>query len=159
MASETDGALLRIGEIAAFFGVSVKAMRIYERKGLIKPARVDDATGYRYYSADQVRMLDALLEFKRLGFSLAEIKKLLGGSADDSCMEALVHKKTAWLKKITEAENKISEIDEIIKRLAGKKPATKLHKLTEDERAELLAGMVCLEGMPPARELSEAIWV
>ncbi len=46
-----DEVLMRIGEIAAFFNVSVKAIRIYEKMGLLKPAKVDDKTGYRYYTA------------------------------------------------------------------------------------------------------------
>lgn len=46
--------LMKIGEIAAFFNVSVKAVRIYEKKGIIRPARIDKQTGYRYYTADQV---------------------------------------------------------------------------------------------------------
>lgn len=65
--------LMKIGEIAAFFNVSVKAVRIYEKKGIIRPARIDKQTGYRYYTADQVQQLNALIELKGLGFSLNEI--------------------------------------------------------------------------------------
>jgi DNA-binding transcriptional MerR regulator len=63
-----DDVLMRIGEIAAFFNVSVKAMRIYEKNGHPEAVKVDAKTGYRYYSADQVRQLDALLELEGLGF-------------------------------------------------------------------------------------------
>ena len=62
--------LMRIGEIAAFFNVSVKAIRIYEKKGILVPAKIDNDTGYRYYTADQVQTLNALLELKTLVFSL-----------------------------------------------------------------------------------------
>ena len=44
-----------IGEIADFFGISRKAMRLYEKKGIIKPVKVDASNGYRYYSAGQVQ--------------------------------------------------------------------------------------------------------
>ena len=74
-----DGDLMRIGEIAAFYNISVKAMRVYEKMGIIKPVKIDGITNYRYYAADQVQQLDALLELKELGFSLVEIKKLLEG--------------------------------------------------------------------------------
>lgn len=46
--------LMKIGEIAAFFNVSVKALRIYEKKGIIKPEKIDPQTSYRYYTADQL---------------------------------------------------------------------------------------------------------
>ena len=58
--------LMLIGEIADFFGISRKAIR--------KPVKVDASNGYRYYSAEQVQQLNALLELKSLGFSLDEIK-------------------------------------------------------------------------------------
>lgn len=47
--------LMTIGEIAEFYGVSRKAMRLYEKKGIIKPVKVDPANGYRYYSVAQVK--------------------------------------------------------------------------------------------------------
>ena len=50
--------LMLIGEIADFFGISRKAMRLYEKKGIIKPVKVDTTNGYRYYSAEQVKCTD-----------------------------------------------------------------------------------------------------
>ena len=74
-----DDIVMKIGEIAAFFNVSVKALRIYEKKGIIKPAKIDSLTGYRYYTANQVSQINALLELKALGFSLTEIKNIMLG--------------------------------------------------------------------------------
>ncbi|MCL2462073.1 MAG: MerR family transcriptional regulator [Defluviitaleaceae bacterium] len=155
-----DGTMMRIGEIAAFFNVSVKAMRVYEKAGILKPVKVDEQTGYRYYSADQVQSLNALLELKSLGFSLVEIKRLLqGGMTNAVFMEALVHKKTAWQDRISDAGHKIDAIDRITRRLRDSKPATKMHELTEDERARLLGQMVCVENTRAESELSEALWL
>lgn len=155
-----DDVLMRIGEIAAFFNVSVKALRVYEKMDILKPVKVDEKTGYRYYTADQVNQLDALLELKELGFSLVEIKQLLGlGITKDEYMEVLVHKKSMWQDKISEAQDKIDNIDEIIEKLATSKPPIKLHELTEDERAHLLSRMVCLENLHGHNVLSEVIWL
>ncbi|MDR0287510.1 MAG: MerR family transcriptional regulator [Clostridiales bacterium] len=152
--------LLRIGEIAAFYNVSAKAMRLYEKMGIIKPVKIDDTTKYRYYSADQVQQLEALLELKELGFSLAEIKKLLeGGMSNDAFMEALVHKKAKWQDAISVAENKIGAIDKLTARLAMSEPAVKMHKLTEDERARLLGRLACVEDLHGRSVLSEALWL
>lgn len=152
--------LMRIGEIANFFNVSVKAMRLYEKMGIIKPVKVDTQTGYRYYAADQVPQLNALLELKQLGFSLSEIKTLLDGGMDNNAfMEALVHKKVKWQETIAVAENKINAIDSITTRLATSKPAIKMHELTEEERAWLLVKMVCIENLASESTLSMAIWL
>lgn len=155
-----DETFLRIGEIAGFFGVSVKAIRVYEKMGIIRPAKVDAQTGYRYFSADQVQKLDALLELKQLGFSLSEIKRLLAsGMTNDAFMEALVHKKAAWQDAIASAENKIHAIDKISERISGSIPATKMHELSEEERAWLLVKMVCVEDLHGQSVLSEALWL
>ena len=71
--------LLKIGEIAAFFGVSVKALHVYEKKQIIKPVKVDLQTGYRYYSIDQVKQLNALIDLQQLGFSLDENHEIMVG--------------------------------------------------------------------------------
>lgn len=159
-----DDVFMRIGEIAAFFNVSVKAMRVYERMGILKPVKVDEKTGYRYYTADQVKQLDALLELKELGFSLGEIRKLLeSGISGDAYMAALVHKKTLWQNKIAQAQQKMDTIDEIIERLAHSQPPVKLHELTEDERAHLLSRLACLDtdlhALHGRNVLSEALWL
>lgn len=156
--------LMRIGEIAAFFNVTAKAMRVYEKMGILKPAMVDAKTGYRYYAADQVKQLDALLELRELGFSLAEIGGLLkSGMTKDRHMEALVHKKALWQDKIAQARAKIDTIDELIEKLALSKPSVKLHELTEDERARLLSRIACLSDdlhdLHGRNILSEAIWL
>jgi DNA-binding transcriptional MerR regulator len=159
-----DDVLMRIGEIAAFFNVSVKAMRIYEKMGILKPVKVDEKTGYRYYTADQVKQLDAILELRELGFSLTEIKSLLeNGMTNDRYMEVLVHKKKMWQDRASQAQDRVDTIDEIIEKLANAKPPVKLHELTEDERAFLLSRLACIDTnlheLHSRNILSEALWL
>ena len=52
--STLSSRLLSIGEFAAATQLSQKALRIYDEQRLLVPARIDTATGYRYYSSDQV---------------------------------------------------------------------------------------------------------
>lgn len=155
-----DEQLMKIGEIAAFFNVSVKAIRIYEKKGIIVHARIDPETGYRYYSADQVRTLNALLELKALGFSLSEIKDIISGGLDKSdLMTALLRKRLAWQDAIAAAESKIDAIDKISERISKSKEAAKLQELTDEQRAWLLVKMVCVEDLQAQSLISEAIWL
>lgn len=159
-----EDVLLRIGEIAAFFNVSVKAMRVYEKKGILKPVKIDEKTGYRYYTVDQVKQLDALLELRELGFSLAEIKNLMeAGMTNDQYMEVLVHKKVMWQDRVSQAQDRVDTIDEIIGKLANSTPPVKLHELTEEERAVLLSRLACLDTnlheLHARNILSEALWL
>jgi len=57
--------------------VSVKALRYYDELGLLKPARVDEFTGYRYYAASQLTRLNRVLALKDMGLSLEQIALLL----------------------------------------------------------------------------------
>ena len=159
-----DDVLMRIGEIAAFFNVSVKAMRVYEKMGILKPVKTDGKTGYRYYTADQVKQLDALLELRELGFSLNEIKKLLESDmTNEQYMEVLTHKKIMWQEKIAQAQDRVATIDEIIEKLVQSKPPVKLHELTEAERAHLLSRLACLDvnlhDLHGHNMLSEILWL
>lgn len=152
--------LMLIGEIADFFGISRKAIRLYEKKGIIKPVKVDAANGYRYYSAEQVQQLNALLELKVLGFSLDEIKMILDGkTAKESLLEMLEKKRRAWLETIDSARYKEECLGEMIQNLQASSAAQEITEMTEEERAWLLVKMVCLEDVRAQKILSEALWL
>jgi DNA-binding transcriptional MerR regulator len=67
-------------EVARRFGVSIKALRLYERHGLLTPLR--SQAGWRTYGPDQIARLHQILALKRLGLSLAQIGEILAGGAD-----------------------------------------------------------------------------
>jgi len=66
-------------ETARRFGVSIKALRLYERRGLLTPLR--SQAGWRTYGPEQITRLHQILALKGLGLSLASIGQLLS-SAD-----------------------------------------------------------------------------
>ena len=47
--------MLKIGDFSKLSQVTVKALRLYDQMGLLKPVHVDDFTGYRYYSTEHRR--------------------------------------------------------------------------------------------------------
>ena len=67
---------LKIGEFSQMMQVTVKTLRHYEQKGLLLPDEVDEWTGYRYYSIEQMQTLKSIRDLQSLGFSLDEIKEL-----------------------------------------------------------------------------------
>lgn len=151
---------MKIGEIAAFFDVSVKALRIYEKKGIIKPVKVDLESGYRYYSADQVKQLNALIDLQSLGFSLDEIKEIMDGKlTKEELVEKFQRKKWAWQETILAAQNKMDLISDITERMADTGECREIHAMTEEERAWLLVKMVCVENVKAQSALTEAIWL
>jgi DNA-binding transcriptional MerR regulator len=75
-ASETAQSEITISQMSRVFGVSLRTLRFYEDRGLIKPRREGNARYYR--GADRVRM-EMILKGKKLGFTLTEIQDLIGG--------------------------------------------------------------------------------
>ena len=67
---------LKIGEFSRLMQVTVRTLRHYEQKGLLLPDKVDEWTGYRYYSIGQMLKLNDIRDLQQLGFSLDEIKEL-----------------------------------------------------------------------------------
>jgi DNA-binding transcriptional MerR regulator len=155
-----EGTLLKIGEVADFFRISVKAVRIYEKKGIIVPAYIDPESGYRYYTPDQLHQLAALLELKALGFSLEEIKDVMvGESSKEALYKAMQEKLRNWENLVIMAQSKMDAIESISERLVSSKEAEKLRELTEEERAWLLVKLVCVENVQVQSVINEAIWL
>src|SRR5260221_6612512 len=69
--------VFKIGDFSRLSVVSVKALGYYDELGLLKRARVDEFTGYRYYSASQLTRLNRILAMKDMGLSLEQIALLL----------------------------------------------------------------------------------
>ncbi|MGW0575633.1 MerR family transcriptional regulator [Streptomyces sp. NPDC002920] len=72
-----DDELLTIGAFGARARLSAKALRLYDRLGLLVPAHVDDASGYRYYRADQIERARLVALLRRLDMPLARIAEVV----------------------------------------------------------------------------------
>lgn len=68
--------LYTAGEIARISGVSLRTIRFYDQKALLKPVSYSDA-GYRYYDRQSLAVLQRILMLKYLGFSLQQIEEML----------------------------------------------------------------------------------
>jgi DNA-binding transcriptional MerR regulator len=82
--------LMPIGRFSRLTGVGVKALRHYDEVGLLVPAAVDDETGYRFYSGDQVDRAEAIRLLRRLDMPLDEIGSTLAAGDPAALRNALV---------------------------------------------------------------------
>ena len=92
-----DVKLLTIGEFARLARLSQKALRLYDELGLLRPFRVDEWSGYRYYAPSQLERARLVAWLRRTGMPLAQIGAVL--SAPPAEAPALV---SAYLR-VTEA--------------------------------------------------------
>jgi len=114
--------------VAKRFGVSVKALRIYEDLGLMKPART--VSGWRIYRQPELERLSAILALKQLGLPLKRIGELFGGAGDLSA--ALALQEAALVDAKAEAEQALALVRAARAKLAGKK------SLSPDELSNLV---------------------
>ncbi len=111
---ELDGpsadALLGIAEVCERFGVSPRALRFYETKGLLAPRRVN---GTRIYNQSDCARLTRILRAKALGTSLAEIKHYLDmyGQHGEGRIQQLTYAIERTETAIAELEAKRAQID------------------------------------------------
>ncbi|MHA1642097.1 MAG: MerR family transcriptional regulator [Promethearchaeota archaeon] len=68
---------ISIGRFSLLTKLSPKALRIYDKKGLLIPAIKDDLTGYRYYKISQIKKGIKIKMLTNLGFKIDKIKEIL----------------------------------------------------------------------------------
>jgi DNA-binding transcriptional MerR regulator len=81
--------VLAIGEFSRLTHLSVRTLRRYHDAGLLEPATVDDATGYRYYGADQIPTAQVIHRLRELDVPLPDVQRILR-SPDPGDRAALV---------------------------------------------------------------------
>jgi DNA-binding transcriptional MerR regulator len=69
--------VLSIGEFSRLTHLSVRTLRRYHDAGLLEPAAVDDATGYRYYGPDQIPTAQVVHRLRELDVPLADVQRIL----------------------------------------------------------------------------------
>jgi DNA-binding transcriptional MerR regulator len=75
--------VLTIGEFAQLTHLSIRTLRRYHEAGLLEPARVDQSSGYRYYSPDQIPSAQVIHRLRELDLPLADVKAVLATSSPD----------------------------------------------------------------------------
>ncbi len=131
---------LTIGEVAKAAAVGVETLRFYEREGLVaEPPR--RPSGYRQYPPETVRRIRFIRRAKALGFTLEEIRELLGLRVDHrrSCADVrgIARAKVADLeRRIVELRRMKASLERLARSCRGKGPtsACPLLDVLEEER-------------------------
>lgn len=144
--------LMKVGDLAERAGVGVQTLHYYERLGLLpKPDRT--AANYRLFPASALRRVQFIKKAQALGFTLEEIKEILGlreqGRAPCRCV-ADVGK-----KHLQELDTRIAALQEFRRELAAVVP--KWEKETSGQRkcagefCDLIERLPEIAGSPPKK--------
>lgn len=106
--------MFKIGEFSRLAQVSIRMLRHYDAAGLLKPVHTDSASGYRFYSGNQLNTLHQIVFLRDAGFRIAEIADLLR-NWDEGILERRLREKRSEAMKLLDKENeKITLIDKAI---------------------------------------------
>jgi DNA-binding transcriptional MerR regulator len=103
------------GEIAKKTGVSQKAIRLYDEKGLLKPTDYTEGN-YRLYDKEALSVLEKIIALKQIGFSLEEIHQNLSEDSEVDITETLNHQLDILIGKKYEIEKAIASIRSVLLR-------------------------------------------
>lgn len=100
-----------ISEFAKLRNININSLRYYEKLGLLKPAVIDENNGYRYYSAEQVSLLNKIILCIQLGIPLKEMVKYLDEDGNLQSQKLLEQGRIIAKKRIQEMQNNLDYIE------------------------------------------------
>ncbi len=110
--------MFKIGDFSQLGQVSVRTLHHYDERGLLKPAEIDDLTGYRFYSIDQLPRLNRILALKDLGFSLDQIGRLVQDDMSAEQLRGMLTLKQAEIERqLTEGQTRLMRVEARLKQI------------------------------------------
>ncbi|MBO5472416.1 MAG: MerR family transcriptional regulator [Lachnospiraceae bacterium] len=126
---------MSIGKVSKLKNVSIKSLRYYDQIGILKPAFVNTETNYRYYTREQLYLLDAITVCIRLGIPLKDLNRYV--EHDSINLQKLLYDgKILAEQKIMEIHDCLGTLQETLQNMAS--PVTGLAKIPESKSGVLL---------------------
>lgn len=110
--------MLKIGDFSKLSRITIRMLRYYDEIDLLKPAAVDEWTGYRYYDEAQLLIANKVQLLKNLGFGLTAIKEVLMHFDDYTEIEKLLKiRQSELMVQEAKLRERINYMDSVIKNL------------------------------------------
>jgi DNA-binding transcriptional MerR regulator len=130
--------MFSIGDFAGLGRVSVRMLRHYDAIGLLRPAHVDPHSGYRYYTAAQLKLLNRVIALKDLGFTLHQVQTMIEDKVDVGELRGMLRLRRAELAAQVELDTlRLAQVDARL-------------RLIESE-GHMDTGDVVVKSLPPLR--------
>ncbi len=135
---------LSIGKVSKLKNVSIKSLRYYDHIGVFRPAYINEKTNYRYYTEDQLYLLDAVQLCIELGIPLSRFEEYRDGDGNLNIQKLLFDGKDLAEKKIRSMRESIDQLQRTLERLEQEeKPSANksgdIRQKTMDERYVMIS--------------------
>ena len=128
---------ISIGEFARRSRLSLKALRLYDERGVLVPSRVDRASGYRYYDTAQLDQARLIVMMRELELPLKTVKQLLACDPAEAAKRVTEH----WRDAEAAHDARRELADYLVNRLSGKMPV--MYEVAAREMPE--RSLLCLK--------------
>jgi DNA-binding transcriptional MerR regulator len=135
--------LVPIGDFSRMTHLSVKALRFYHDQGLLEPARVDPATGYRFYDPGQVPVAQVIRRFRDLNMPLDQVRAVLRAPDVETRTKEIIAHLTAMERKLTDLQLSVAGLRALLEGPPGR-PAVEFRSIPA-ARALAVRGTVTVE--------------
>ncbi len=126
---------MSIGKVSKLKNVSIKSLRYYDQIGILKPAFVNTETNYRYYTKEQLYLLDAITVCIKLGIPLKDLNRYVENDSIN-LQKLLYDGKILAEQKILEIHNCLGALQETLQNIGSS--ATGLAKIPKSKSGILL---------------------
>lgn len=109
--------MFKIGEFSKIAQVSIRMLRYYDEIGVLKPAKIDEDSGYRMYSTEQIATLQKIVLLRDSKFGIHEIKQAILNWDNDFLVQELTRKRVEIESTIEEEQQRIEKIEFAIKNI------------------------------------------
>ncbi|MFH2040371.1 MAG: MerR family transcriptional regulator [Chloroflexota bacterium] len=148
--------MIRIGLFSRFSQVSIKTLRYYDEQGLFHPAKVDEWTGYRYYTFDQLPRLYRILALKEMGFPLEQIGHLLKEELSPDQMRGMLRTRQLEIQtRLEEEKERLERVKSWLELMDKEHKMSQLEVVIKQIKPLKVAG---LRGIIPAYSQQLALW-
>lgn len=109
--------MLKIGDFSRLSRVSIRMLRYYDEVGLLKPDKVDDFTGYRYYREEQLLKMGKINALKDMGFGVNAIAEILKSANPKEIEQIFQIQKAQLLEEAELIDHRIQFLETALVRL------------------------------------------
>jgi DNA-binding transcriptional MerR regulator len=134
--------LVPIGDFSRMTHLSVKALRFYHDQGLLEPARIDPASGYRYYDPGQVPVAQVIRRFRDLDMPLDQVRAVLQAPDVETRTKEIIAHLTAMETKLAELQMSVASLRALLEGPAAR-PAVEFRSIPAAQ-ALAVRGMVAV---------------
>lgn len=148
--------MFKIGDFSRLCQISIRMLRFYDETNILKPALIDDKTGYRYYDANQLEMTIMINFLRKTGFTTVEIKEIIAHyNHKEQLLEAIYAKQKELESEILLVQNKIIKLKNAQKQLESEKKIMN-YKIEVKEIPEQY--MMCKRDIIPSYDKEYLLW-